>query len=326
MYFGPSKNLVPIGLLLAAAGAALINRPGWAGEARSGRPRVVATTTIVADLVRQVAGDEVELDCLMGPGVDPHSFKATPRDADRLARADLVVASGLHLEGKLAALLERLRQRKRVVSVAESIPPDRRIKVADGLYDPHVWFDPTLWATCVDALVEPLAEIVPAGRARFEAAAAAYSQRLRQLDEALRARVSMIPEQRRVLVTSHDAFRYFGRAYALDVVGIQGVSTESEAGLNEINRLVDLVVARGVPTVFVETSVADRNVTALCEGARSKGHVVRLGGRLYSDALGGAESGADTLEAALRANVDVVVTGLGGATSSTVDDDEGSPR
>jgi manganese/zinc/iron transport system substrate-binding protein len=273
-----------------------------------------------------VAGDEVETDCLMGPGVDPHSFKATPRDADRLARADLVVASGLQLEGKLAALLERLGRRKRVVSVAESIPKDRLIEVGDGLYDPHVWFDPTLWAVCVEAVVEPLGQIVPAGRPRFEAAAAQYRGRLKRLDDALRERVAAIPERRRVLVTSHDAFRYFGRAYAIDVVGIQGMSTESEAGLNDINRLVDLVVSRGVPAVFVETSVADRNVTALREGAQAKGHGVRLGGRLYSDALGGPQSGAETLEEALRANVDVVVAGLAGIGERESDGGTGSGR
>ena len=312
MIFGSSKRLVSIGLSLGVAVSAVVISAGWGAEARGERPRVVATTTIVADLVRQVAGDEVEIDCLMGPGVDPHSFKATPRDADRLARADMVVASGLHLEGKLAALLERLARRQRVVMVAEAIPRDRLIKVGTDLYDPHVWFDATLWATCVTAVVEPLAAVAPAGRARFAAAAVDYAERLMGLDQALRKRIATIPESRRVLVTSHDAFRYFGRAYALDVVGIQGTSTESEAGLNDINRLVDLVVSRGGPAVFVETSVADRNVTALREGARAKGHAVRLGGRLYSDALGGPESDAATLEAALRANVEVLVAGLGG--------------
>jgi manganese/zinc/iron transport system substrate-binding protein len=316
MNFGSSKNRLSIALMLGGWAAGLLIQAESAAEARADGPRVVATTTIVADLVRQVAGESVEIDCLMGPGVDPHSFKATPRDADRLARADLVVASGLHLEGKLAALLERLARRRRVVMVAEAIPRDRLIQVGTDLYDPHVWFDPTLWATCVTAVVDPLVAVVPAGRSQFEAAAAAYRDRLAGLDQALRKRIATIPESRRVLVTSHDAFRYFGRAYGLDVVGIQGTSTESEAGLNDINRLVDLVVSRGVPAVFVETSVADRNVTALREGARAKGHAVRLGGRLYSDALGGPESDAATLEAALRANVEVLVAGLGGDTTA----------
>lgn len=230
MNFGSSKSLVSVGRSFRVAVSLVVIAAGGVLAAEAGGPRVVATTTIVADLVRQVAGDEVEIDCLMGPGVDPHSFKATPRDADRLARADLVVASGLHLEGKLAALLERLGRGRCVVSVADSIPRDRLIKVAADLYDPHVWFDPTLWATCVAAVVDPLAELVPAARPQFEAAAAEYRQRLERLDHMMREQVALIPESRRVLVTSHDAFRYFGRAYAVEVVGIQGTSTESEAG------------------------------------------------------------------------------------------------
>lgn len=280
--------------------------------AKADLPRVVATTTIVADLVRQVAGGRVDVDCLMGPGIDPHSFKATPRDADRLARADLVVASGLHLEGKLATLLERLGRKTRMVAVADALPKDRLIEVDAGAHDPHVWFDPRLWAACVGEVVEPLAAVDPAGREAFAAAAVEYRGRLERLDDEIRGRLAMIPEPRRVLVTSHDAFRYFGRAYGTEVIGVQGTSTESEAGLNGINRLVDLVVTRRIPAVFVETSVADRNMTALREGARARGHDVRLGGRLYSDALGAAGSGAETLEEALRANVDVLVAGLGG--------------
>lgn len=274
------------------------------------RPRVVATTTIVADLVRQVAGDRVVIDCLMGPGIDPHSYKATPRDADRLARADLVVASGLHLEGKLATLLDRLQTKAPVVAVAERIPEDRLLAAAEGMPDPHVWFDARLWSLCVPAVVEPLAAVDPAGREAFAACAAEYVARLEALDDEIRGRIATIPAERRVMVTAHDAFRYFGRAYAIDVVGVQGVSTESEAGLADINRLVEFVVSRRVPAVFVETSVAERNVQALQEGARARDHSVEMGGALYSDSLGAPGSNAETLEAALRANVDAIVAGL----------------
>jgi manganese/zinc/iron transport system substrate-binding protein len=291
-----------------------------AAESSSERPVVVATTTVVADLVRQVAGDRVVIDCLMAPGIDPHSYKATPRDADRLARADLVVASGLHLEGKLAELLTRLGKRVPMVAVADTLPKDLLLAAdsaddgaVDGLHDPHVWFDARLWSRCPAAVVEPLAAVDPAGRAGFESRAAAYAARLESLDEKHRGRMAAIPRQRRVLVTAHDAFRYFGRAYGLEVVGVQGVSTESEAGLGDINRIVDLVVSRGIPAVFVETSVSDRNVTAIQEGAKSRNHAVSLGGRLYSDSLGAAGSGAETLEQVLEANVETIVAGLSGA-------------
>lgn len=286
----------------------------WAATAwGEDSPRtVLATTTIVADLVRQVAGDRVVVDCLMGPGVDPHSYRATPRDADQLAGARLIVASGLHLEGKLAALLERLARRVPATSVADTLPREDLLPVADGLFDPHVWFDARLWSKCVPAVVAALAKLDPAGREAYEARGADSMRRLAALDARLRERLASIPRQRRVLVTAHDAFRYFGRAYDVEVVGVQGTSTESEAGLADINRLVDLLVARSIPAVFVETSVSDRNVAALREGALARGQEVALGGRLYSDSLGGPGSGAETLEAVLEANVETIVAALGG--------------
>ncbi|MFM8378324.1 MAG: metal ABC transporter solute-binding protein, Zn/Mn family [Planctomycetia bacterium] len=275
-------------------------------------PQVLATTTIVADLVRQVAGDRVALDTLLGPGIDPHGYKATPRDADRLARADLVVASGLHLEGKLGELLAKLGRRTRVVTVAEALPRDRLLEVAPGLFDPHVWFDARLWSLTAPAVAEALAAVDPAGVDVYQARARDYAARLARLDDDLRTRVAAIPAERRVLVTAHDAFRYFGRAYGIEVVGVQGTSTESEAGIADVNRLVDLIVARKLPAVFVETSVSDRNVQAIQEGARARGQPVALGGRLYSDSLGAPGSGADTLEAVLEANVAAIVAGLTG--------------
>ena len=279
-------------------------------DAADRRLRVVATTTVVADLVRQIAGERVDVDCLMAAGIDPHSYKATPRDADRLARADLVVASGLHLEGKLADLLERLSRRVPLIAVADAIPPDRLLDAGAGLHDPHVWFDAELWSLGVPAVAERLAKLDPPHAEAYREAGRDYAERLVALDGELRESLAEIPLERRVMVTAHDAFRYFGRAYGIEVVGIQGTSTESEAGLGDINRLVDLVVTRRLPAVFVETSVSDRNVTALREGAGARGHTVGLGGRLYSDSLDAPGSGAGTLEEALRANVATIVSAL----------------
>ncbi|MEI6240305.1 MAG: zinc ABC transporter substrate-binding protein [Planctomycetia bacterium] len=297
---------------MCAGLAAAVSWSGAGCAAERDAPRVLATTTVVADLVRQVAGDRVSLDCLMGPGIDPHGYKATPRDADRLARADLVVASGLHLEGKLGELLEKLATRTHVVAVAEALPRDRLLEVAPGLYDPHVWFDARLWSMCAPAVAEALSKVDPSGAAVYADRARSHAARLERLDEEVRGRIATIPAERRVLVTAHDAFRYFGRAYAIEVVGVQGTSTESEAGLADINRLVDLVVTRKIPAVFVETSVSDRNVQALQEGARARGQPVSLGGRLYSDSLGGAGSGAETLESVLRTNAETIVAELVG--------------
>lgn len=276
------------------------------------RPRVLATTTVVADLVRQVAGDRLGVDCLMAAGIDPHSYRPTPRDADRLASATLVVANGLHLEGKLAGLLERLSGARRVLSVGETLPAAELLAAGGGQFDPHVWFDPLLWSRAAAPVAEALAAIDPPHAAEYRERAVAYATRLQAVDAAVRRRIETIPESRRVLVTAHDAFRYFGRAYGIEVVGVQGTSTESEAGLADINRIVDLLVTRGIPAVFIETSVSDRSVTALREGAAARGHTVAVGGTLHSDSLGGPGSGAETLEAALEANVGAIVAGLSG--------------
>jgi manganese/zinc/iron transport system substrate-binding protein len=316
MFFEPSKLLrgssavVALGLAIVCGCARPTDPAGGTGPVADGRPRVVCTTTVVADLVRQIAGDRVVVACLMPPGVDPHSYRATPRDADLLAGADLVVASGLRLEGKLADLLDRLGSRVPVLAVADGLPRESLLAVGADAHDPHVWFDAALWARCAPAVAEALARIDPAGAALHRERAAAHAARLAAVDAEVRTMIASIPESRRVLVTAHDAFRYFGRAYGIEVVGVQGTSTESEAGIGDVNRLVDLLVERRIPAVFVETSVADRNVTALVEGAAARGHTVALGGRLYSDSLGGPESGADTLEAALLANVRTIVAAL----------------
>ena len=315
MLFEPSKKSWA-GWIVAVA--ALTGLPGCRGARDSAGsldrptlPRVVATTTIVADLVRQVAGDRVRVDCLLAPGIDPHSYKATPRDAERLLEADLVVASGLHLEGRLAALLERLGERVPLLAVADRLPATRLLEADAGIPDPHVWFDAGLWSLAPAEVARALAGIDPAGGEHYRGRAEAYAARLVSLDAQVRGRIASIPEARRVLVTAHDAFRYFGRAYGIEVIGVQGTNTTAEAGLGDINRLVELVVERQIPAVFVETSVADRNVAALVEGAAARGHRLGLGGRLHSDSLGDPGTEAATLEGALSANVETIVAALG---------------
>lgn len=305
------------------------SREAQSPEAAAARPTVVATTTIVADLVRQVAGDRVSVESLMGPGVDPHAYRATPRDADRLVRADLIVAGGLHLEGKLVDLLARLGRSRRVVLAAEAVPAADLLEAAPGVPDPHVWFDASLWCHAVEPLVDPLAAIDPAGADSYRRRADDYVRRLRSLHESLQSAFTAIPVERRVLITAHDAFGYLGRGYGIEVVGLQGVSTESEAGLADVNRIVNLVVGRGIPAVFVETSVPDRAVEAMCEGVRARGRPIRIGGRLYSDALGEPGSGADTLEGMLLANAETIRRELSGGSGSAAAEsveEHSSPR
>ena len=288
----------------------------WNNSNAASPIRVTATTTVVADLVEQVGGDLVVVESLMADGVDPHSYRATPRDIDRLVRADLIVANGLHLEGKLAELLERIGRKRPFVAVGEAVPQDELLPIGNGLFDPHIWFDAKLWSYCPFAVADALIQLDSEAASHYQHRAEKYSQDLLELDENVRKKFNGIPRQRRVLITAHDAFRYFGRAYGLEVIGVQGTSTESEAGLADMNQLVDLVVRRRIPAVFVETSVSDRNVTALIEGASARGHIVRLGGRLYSDALGPAGGGGDTLERALLSNVDTIFDALRATSAS----------
>lgn len=315
--FGLPQTLL---LLLAGLGLGCADSAAPGGALSADRPRVVATTTIVADLVREVAGDRVDVECLVAAGIDPHSYKATPRDAARLLAADLVVSSGLHLEGRLADLLGRLGDRVPVLAVADRLPADRLLTAEAGLADPHVWFDAGLWSLLPNEVAEALAAIDPEGRETYHSRAAAFSARLRELDAEIRRRIATIPERQRVLVTAHDAFRYFGRAYGIEVVGVQGTNTTAEAGLGDVNRLVELVVSRGIPAVFVETSVADRNVAAVIEGAGARGHELALGGRLHSDSLGEPGSGADTLAGAIMANVESIVRALAGSVPAAGDE------
>ena len=290
---------------------------------------VTATTTVVADLVEQVGGDLVAVESLMADGVDPHSYRATPRDIDKLVRADLIVSNGLHLEGKLAELLKRIGRKRPFVAVGNTVPQDELIPIGNGLFDPHIWFDAKLWSYCPFAVADALSQLDSTAASHYQQRAEKYSNVLLELDENIRKKFDEIPRQRRVLITAHDAFRYFGRAYGLKVIGVQGTSTESEAGLADMNQLVDLVVRRQIPAVFVETSVSDRNVTALIEGASARGHIIRLGGRLYSDALGPTGEGGDTLERALLSNVETILKALQATSASqnvSQDISQGSQR
>jgi manganese/zinc/iron transport system substrate-binding protein len=276
--------------------------------------RVVTTVSMLADTVRAVGGDRVQVTSLLGEGVDPHTYRPTRADIARLTGADLIVANGLHLEAQLDETLKSLARAKPVLFAAERIPQDRLL--ADDEYkdrkDPHVWMDPKLWTLVVEAIRDKLIERDPAGRATFEAGARTYIAELTKLDAYAGKILETVPKGARVLVTAHDAFGYFGRAYGFEVQGIQGLSTESEAGLRRIEELVNLLVARKIRAVFVESSVPERNVRALVEGARARGHQVVVGGELYSDALGAPGSYEGTLIGMLDHNVTTISRALGG--------------
>jgi len=278
--------------------------------------KVVATVSMLADAVRAVGGTRVDVTSLLGEGVDPHTYRPTRADIAKLSGADLIVANGLHLEAQLDQTLKTLAASKPVLFAAGKISPDRLL--ADEDYkdrrDPHVWMDPKLWAIVVEAVRDALIARDPAGKAAFEAGAKNYLAEIKRIDDYAQRILATVPEGSRVLVTAHDAFGYFGRAYGFDVKGIQGLSTESEAGLKRIEELVSLLVAKKIRAVFVESSVPERNVRALVEGARARGHQVIVGGELYSDALGTPGSYEGTLVGMLDHNVTTISRALGGQT------------
>jgi manganese/zinc/iron transport system substrate-binding protein len=297
-------------LLLSLSIAAALALPATAQD----RLGVVATTGMIADAARQVGGDLVEVTALMGPGVDPHSYRQTRTDIVAAARADLVLWNGLYLEAQLEEFLLELGETRAVVPVAEAVPLEDRIGSEDyaDRFDPHVWMDPTLWSRVVLAVRDAMIEAHPEGAEVFTANAAAHLEDLSELSDYARTVLASVPAERRMLVTAHDAFNYFGAAYGFEVVGIQGLSTESEAGLQRIAELVDLLVDREIGAVFVESSVSDRNIRALIEGAAAQGHTVTIGGELFSDAMGAPGTYEGTYLGMIDHNMTVIARALGG--------------
>ncbi|MEM1330106.1 MAG: zinc ABC transporter substrate-binding protein [Planctomycetota bacterium] len=311
--------LVPLLVMLAACGRSdeqpqTIDAGDDAAQ-RSARPTIVATVGMVADVVRSVAGDRADVVGLMGAGVDPHLYKPTRSDVQRLLGADVIFYNGLLLEGKMTdALIRAATSGKKVHAVTELLDEQFLLEPEDfeGLYDPHVWMDPGAWARTVGVVRDKLIEFDPEGEAEYRANAEAYAADLAELDAYATRVLESVPEGQRVLVTAHDAFNYFGRRFGYEVVGIQGISTESEAGVQDIERLVGLLVDNSIGAVFVESTVSDRNISALITGASARGHQVVIGGELFSDAMGDDGTYEGTYIGMIDHNVTTVARALGG--------------
>ena len=276
--------------------------------------KVVATTGMVADLARNIGGEHVEVVQLMGPGVDPHLYKTSRDDTQELLSADIIFYSGLMLEGKMVDLFVKMARKKPVIAVTEEIDESKKLEPEDfaGHYDPHVWMDVATWAECVDVVEKSLSKFDPKNADQYKSNANVYRKKLEDLHQYGLTSIGSIPKESRVLVTSHDAFNYMGRAYKLNVQGVQGISTESEAGLQRINSLVDLLVKKNVRAVFIESSVSPKNINALVEGTRSKKHAVTIGGELFSDAMGEKGTYEGTYIGMLDHNITLVTRALGG--------------
>ncbi|WP_309084815.1 metal ABC transporter solute-binding protein, Zn/Mn family [Chelativorans sp.] len=278
------------------------------------RLQVVATTGMIADAARRVGGDLVEVRGLMGPGVDPHAYRQTRSDILAMTKTDLVLWHGLYLEAQMEEFMEMLAARRKVVAVAEGLPRESLLShdVYRSRYDPHVWMDPDLWSRVVEAVRNALIAARPEDEAQFRANAERHLAEIAELSAYAKKVLASVPQESRVLVTAHDAFAYFGRAYGFEVLGIQGISTQSEAGLSRVSELVDILVGRRVGAVFVESSVSDRNMRALVEGAAAKGQQVRIGGQLFSDAMGPDGTYEGTYIGMIDHNVTTIARALGG--------------
>jgi manganese/zinc/iron transport system substrate-binding protein len=274
--------------------------------------KVVTTTGMIADAVKNIAGDSLTVEALMGPGVDPHLYKATQGDLRKLSDADLVLYNGLLLEGKMGEVLDKLGRLKPVIAVAETIDHSRLLAspLYQNAYDPHVWFDVTLWQQVVKKISNALQEADPDNAGYYQSNTDRYLSELESLHHQVRQQLTEIPEAQRVLITAHDAFEYFGRAYGIEVRGLQGLSTVSEFGLKDITELVQFIIDRNIKAVFVETSISERSIQAVVEGCQKRGHQVRIGGSLYSDAMGNYGTPEGTYIGMVNANVNTITQAL----------------
>jgi manganese/zinc/iron transport system substrate-binding protein len=277
--------------------------------------KVVCTTGPVADMLRSVGGEHVKVTALMGPGVDPHLYKAVPSDIEQLSAADAIFYNGLHLEGRMADLFEQLAARKPTFAVTHSLVEnkDKRLRTPPefaGHYDPHVWHDPKMWSECVKYVGDVLSELDPKHRDDYAKNRDAYLKQVDEADRYCHGQLAMIPPEERVLVTAHDAFGYFCTAYGLTSMPLKGVSTEEEVTIGRMDEVIAFLVKHKIKAVFVESATAPQIVKALIEPCRQAGHEVRIGGELYADALGSPESGADNYLGMIKANIDTIVAAL----------------
>jgi manganese/zinc/iron transport system substrate-binding protein len=280
----------------------------------SDNEKVVVTTTIsqIADAVENIGGEHVEVQSLMGPGIDPHLYKAKQSDIGKLQDADIIFYNGLHLEGKMLEIFEKMDAEKPTYAIADSIPKKQLRKDAadETAVDPHVWFDIDLWKTALVQVTEGLIEIDPNNKEAYEKNAEQYFTKLDELKQYAEAEMAKIPEEQKVLVTAHDAFNYFGAKYHLEVMGLQGLSTDSEYGLRDVQSLVDTLVDRNIKAVFVESSISEKSINAVIEGAKDKNHQVEIGGELYSDAMGEEGTEEGTYIGMYKHNIDTIVEAL----------------
>lgn len=303
--------LLLLAALLAACAPAAGGAPG--GDLSSRPINVVATVGMIADIVQNVGGERVNVTGLMGPGVDPHLYKPTASDVQKLENADVIFYGGLELEGRMTDTFVKLaRAGKPTFPVSEDIDPARLRQPIEfeGKYDPHLWFDVTLWQDAVRKVNKELAALDPGSAELYQRNADAYLKQLDELHQYVKTQIATIPESSRVLITAHDAFGYFGAQYGMEVRGLQGTSTATEAGARDVQALADFICQRGIKAIFVESSVPQATIEAVKAAAQAEGCNVAIGGQLFSDAMGNAGTPEGTYLGMVRHNVDTIVKAL----------------
>jgi len=273
---------------------------------------VVATTGQIADAIKAISGGHLQVSALMGPGVDPHLYKATQSDLSKLDKAEVIFFNGLHLEGQMLDIFEQMSKSKSVLAVGETLNKSDLLASDDDamLHDPHIWFDIELWKGVVQAIGTKLQEEYPEFKDDFVANEKEYLKQLDELQVYAKNRVNEIPEKQRILVTAHDAFNYFGRSQGFDVRGLQGLSTDSEYGVKDVQEMVNFLVANKIKAIFIESSVSDKAMKAVIEGAKEKGHDIVIGGELFSDAMGAEGTKEGTYIGMYQHNIDTIVDAL----------------
>lgn len=303
------KHTISI-IILLATWLLMGCEPGETSDT-GGKLKILATTGMIADVTQNIVGDAAEVTALMGPGVDPHLYKATQSDLAKMNDADIILYNGLHLEGKMVEVLEKLSRKKPVIAVANGVSISFLRKAPDGeAYDPHIWFDVYAWRDVTRYIADTLQALDTANANLYENNFKGYNVQLNELDMWVQQEIQSIPADQRILITAHDAFEYFGQAYGIEVRGLQGISTISDFGLQDVTALVNLIVERNIKAVFVESSVSDRAISAVVEGAQKRGHEVKIGGTLYSDAMGAAGTPEGTYIGMVKHNVTTITEAL----------------
>lgn len=280
-------------------------------QEESGKLKVVATTTMLTDLINQIGGDAIEVEGLMGPGIDPHGYQASSSDVSKLMSADVVAFNGLHLEGKLGKVFENLEKQGKTLFVLEDAIADEHLLLSeDGAVDPHIWFSIENWQLAADYITNQLSEADPDNEAFYRSNHESYKEELINLEAYVTERISELTVDQRYLVTAHDAFRYFGESFDFEVVGLQGINTQTEAGTADVSALAQFITEKEIKALFIESSVSTRTIEALQEAVRTRGWEVEIGGELFSDALGDSSQDAETYVKMFHRNIDTIVDGL----------------